>query len=86
MKRIVLLMSTICLAGCESLPVTPQVTEVYKTVQVKCLGEVPKKPKLITDAELLQLDYAQFVTALHKDRLERDIYERQLETAIAGCI
>lgn len=86
MKRIVLLVSTICLAGCESLPVAPQVTEVKIPVQVKCLGDVPKKPKLITDAELLQLDYAQFVMALHKDRLERDIYEIQLEIAIAGCI
>lgn len=86
MNKTFLLMLTIWLAGCESIPVAPQVTEVKIPVQVKCLGEVPKKPKLITDAELLQLDYAQFVTALHKDRLERDIYEIQLESAIAGCI
>jgi hypothetical protein len=82
-----LLVCIVCiLAGCESIPVAPIVTEVKIPVQVKCLGDVPIKPKLITDAELVKLDYAQFVTALHKDRLERDIYEIQLESAIAGCL
>ncbi len=76
---------SLLLTGCETLSPKPIVTEVKIPVRVKCLGEVPQKPNLITDAELIQLDPAKFVTELHKDRIQRDIYMTLLESAIAGC-
>ena len=90
MKRTMLFLASLLLAGCGATrpadPPAPIVTEVRIPVRVECIEEVPKRPDLVTDEELLQLDDGDFVTALHIDRLRRDGYEAQLEAAVEGCL
>lgn len=86
MIKTILLLSPIWLAGCSILqPKPPEVITVKVPVQVKCLGEVPEKPNLITDAQLVALDAPSFINAIHIDRLTRDIYEAKLEAVVEGC-
>lgn len=89
MKTIILLVSAICLCSCSltpKIPDPPQIVEVKVSVPVNCLGPLPNKPYFLKDAELTMLQPSQFVTALHIDRLMRDMYMAELEAAIEGCI
>lgn len=87
-KMIMLLALTICFCSCSltpKIPDPPQIVEVKVIVPVNCLGPLPKKPYFLKDAELSMLQPSQFVTALHIDRLLRDMYIAELEAAIEGC-
>ncbi|WP_137719363.1 hypothetical protein [Methylobacillus flagellatus] len=55
-------------------------------VPVSCIDQIPARPQLITDAELMELQPGQFVTALHVDRLKRDGYQANLEALLEGCL
>lgn len=63
----------------------PEVTVVKVPAKADCLGEVPKRPVFVTDAELLAMSDADFIQALNIDRIQRDIYTIKLETAMIGC-
>lgn len=71
------------LAGCVGNPVIP--TEVRVPVQVSCVAEQPKKPLMLTDAELQALDDFKLPIALTLDRRVRQAYEAELEAVLAGC-
>lgn len=81
----ILFLLTIFLTSCAITPKPPQVVEVKIPVIVKCIENLPVKPAFKKDAELLLLNNAQFVTALHIDRLQRDAYIAELEAVIEGC-
>lgn len=88
MRFIMLLALTICLCSCSvspKIPDPPKIVEVKIVVPVNCLGPLPEKPYLITDAELVLLTPSKFVTELHIDRLMRDMYMAQIEAAMEGC-
>lgn len=86
MNKTILLVCAIWLSGCSVIQPKPaDVVQVKIPVPVDCLGEIPKKPNFISDADLIELESAEFVKALHTDRLQRDIYETLLEAAIEGC-
>lgn len=88
MMIMMLVLAQLLTTGCflsEVKEPPPRVVEVKVPVIVDCLGKLPEKPKFIKDAELILLNRAAFVTALHIDRLERDMYMAQLEVAIEGC-
>jgi len=77
-------LAVLLLAGCASLPDAPTVVKV--PVSVPCLSELPARPALVTDAELLQMPDAAFVLALAADRLERGKYMAVTEALLAGCV
>jgi hypothetical protein len=86
--RLIILALTICFCSCSltpKIPDPPQIVEVKVSVPVNCLGPLPIKPDLISDASLVLLNPGSFVTALHIDRLMRDMYMAELEVAIEGC-
>lgn len=88
MKTIILLALTIFLCSCSltpKMPDPPKIVEVKVIVPVNCLGPLPTKPDLISDASLILLQPGSFVTALHIDRLKRDMYMAELEAGIEGC-
>jgi hypothetical protein len=82
MKALVLLLPL--LAGCVGNPVIP--TEVRVPVPVSCVTEQPKKPAMLSDAELRALDDFKLPIALTLDRRVRQAYEAELEAVLAGCL
>lgn len=88
MKAILLVLTICLLTACnprQVLPDPPKIELVKVPVRVECVGKLPIKPILITDAELSALKPGAFVTALHIDRLQRDAYMAELEAVIEGC-
>lgn len=89
-NRIIGMFLCVMLASCASngkYPNPPKVEIVKVPVNVSCVGVLPIKPKLMTDAELTSLKDkpGSFVYALHIDRLQRDAYMAELEAVIEGC-
>lgn len=70
------------LAGCAT---QQTVKEVKVPVPVSCIKEIPQKPVMVTDSQLMQMTHYEFVTALHADRLTRKDYEAMLEAVIQAC-
>lgn len=89
MRFSTVIMPAIFLAGCatSSTPPTPPAEPVVveRIVPVPCVGDIPQRPAIHTSAELLALDDYSFVTALHSDRLELDLYASKLEAVLLGC-
>jgi hypothetical protein len=74
------------LTGCASQGVTiPR--EVRVQVPVPCIApaDVPQRPELMSDGEMLALDSYRATWALWGDRLERQGYEAKLEAVVEGC-
>lgn len=74
------------LSGCQSIPDAP--TEVRIPYAVPCISaaDMPAKPQLVTDAELLAMPDAAFVIALAADRLERAKYMAATEAVMLACL
>jgi hypothetical protein len=76
----------LALTGCASQGVTiPR--EVRVQVPVPCVAptDVPQRPELMSDGEMLALDSYRAIWALWGDRLERQGYEAKLEAVVQGC-
>lgn len=74
----------ILLAGCQSIPEVPTVVKI--PYAVPCISEIPPKPALVTDAELLAMPDAAFVIALAADRIERGKWMAVAEALLSGCV
>jgi uncharacterized protein YceK len=90
MRFISLLLLIVLLSGCETLgkrertpPDAPET--VNKAVAVSCVERWPVKPVIHTDAELKKMTDAEFITAVHADRLKLRDYKEQMEAATSGC-
>jgi hypothetical protein len=87
LKTLWCIFASILISGCNAtLPSAP--TEALIPVATPCLtaADVPPRPELVSDKELLGMADAAFVFALAKDRLERQGYEGQLEAVIQACV
>lgn len=73
----------VCCAGCSTVPTAPK--EVRVPVPVKCIDQVPQRPSMLSDGELLAMDDYGLVIALARDRRIRQGYEIELETLVQGC-
>lgn len=74
------------LSGCQSIPDAP--TEVRIPYAIPCISaaDMPAKPQLVTDAELLLMPDAAFILALAADRLERQKYMAVSDALLAACL
>lgn len=72
------------LTGCAGLPDEPR--EVLVPVATPCLTEIPAKPSLVTDAQLLLMPDAPFVLALAADRLERAKWMAVADALLVACV
>jgi hypothetical protein len=82
-RSAIILLAT--LAGCSGPLRIP--TEVKVPVPIACVdpADRPQRPELVTDAELLAMDYYKRTLALWADRIERQIYQAKLEAVVEGC-
>lgn len=71
------------LAGCSTIPDAP--TEVRIPVPVPCVEQLPVRPSMMSDSELLALDDFGLVVALARDRRIRQGYIAELEATLEGC-
>jgi hypothetical protein len=71
------------LVGCASGPQIPK--EIRVPVPVACIDQVPQRPSMLSDAELLALDDYGLVLALARDRRVRQGWEATIEALIEGC-
>lgn len=84
MKRLsILALIIVNLSACSLLPT--RVQKVSVPFAIPCVQQMPTKPQLISDAELLQLTGGSFVYALHADRLKRIGYEDELQALLTSC-
>jgi len=77
-------LAVLLLAGCAGIPDAPTVVKI--PVSVSCITEIPPKPQLVTDAELLAMPDAAFVIALAADRIERGKWMAVASAVMAGCL
>lgn len=70
------------LAGCAGIEVPK---EVRVPVAVPCVEQVPQRPSMMSDQELLALDDYGLVVALARDRRVRQGYIVELEATLEGC-
>lgn len=83
MIRILWILVSCALAGCASGPQIPK--EVRVPVPVSCIDQVPQRPSMLSDAELLALDDYGLVIALARDRRVRQGWEATIEALLEGC-
>jgi len=83
-RTLVAIAAILSLSACQSIPEAPTVVKI--PVSVPCLSELPARPKLVTDAELLTMPDSAFVLALAADRLERAKYMAILEATLQACV
>lgn len=83
MIRIIWILVSCALAGCASGPQIPK--EIRVPVPVPCIDQVPQRPSMLSDAELLALDDYGLVIALARDRRVRQGYIAELEATVEGC-
>lgn len=74
---------TVLLAGCATVPPAPVRVEV--PVMVPCMGDVPPRPAYEFDRLPATATGGEIVLALARDWLRGRAYEAQLEVVIAGC-
>lgn len=80
------LLLPLLLIGCATTTLKPPtIIEVKVPVIISCIKKLPLKPQFKKDAELVAMGNAEFVTALHIDRLLRDAYIAELEAVVEGC-
>lgn len=85
MKILMILLAAIVLCGCGEPAVRHDIQIAKVPVAVSCIDKAPAKPVLHTDAEIKAMpDYEATITLL-MDRIKREIYENNLEAALAGC-
>jgi len=76
------LLTIILLSGCAStMPETVNVP-----IPVPCIDQMPQRPALATDADLLKLVDTDFIVALGIDRQQRVKYIGELEAVLQGCV
>ena len=74
------------LAGCAARPVVvTETVEVRVPVPVPCIAEMPARPAVMTDAELLALDDYRAVVALRRDRMLLVQYAAEAEAVMRPC-
>lgn len=84
MKRLsILALIIVNLSACSLFPT--KIQKVSVPFPIPCVQQLPTKPQLISDAELLQLTGGSFVYALHADRLKRIGYTDELESILTAC-
>ena len=82
MKYQISLLTIILLSGCAStMPETVNVP-----IPVPCIDQMPQRPALATDADLLKLVDTDFIVALGIDRQQRVKYIGELEAVLQGCV
>lgn len=83
MRAIALLLAA-SLAACAAQP-THELQVVDKAVAVSCVQNPPANPRFSTDSELKAMtDYAVVITLL-AERVQREIYQSELEAALQAC-
>ena len=80
----VLLLLTAC-SGVKPRSEPPEVVEVKVALPVACVDSVPAPAKVHTDAELVDLNEAAFVDAVHADRLALKSAEEKLRATLEAC-
>jgi hypothetical protein len=81
-----LLIAGLMLSACSLLPQKPEVPGAVEIpVAVSCVKAMPEAPKVHTDAELLQMDDYDFVTALHIDRQALFAYQAKADAILKAC-
>jgi hypothetical protein len=55
-------------------------------IPVPCIDQMPQRPALATDADLLKLVDTDFIVALGIDRQQRVKYIGELEAVLQGCV
>lgn len=82
--RLICLLLAASLTACAALP-TNEVQAVDKAVAVPCVQNLPPTPGFHTDSELKAMPDYQVVIILLSERIQREIYEHQLEAALEAC-
>ena len=72
------------LSGCPA-QFTHDAQIVKVPIAVKCIEQLPEKPKLHTDAEIKAMGDYEAAIMLLDDRIKREIYESKLEAVLEGC-
>lgn len=86
MKKIILFLSCAIVAGCSTAPEPViEVRTVNVAVPVPCREPIPNKPTFPMDGLRPGTSLNQFVSAALAERLVRDGYQLQLETALRAC-
>lgn len=76
--------AALVLAGCAQGVRVPEVVRV--PVPVRCVDQVPARPALLSDAELLALDDYALPVSLARERHVLLAYVGELEAVVAGCV
>jgi hypothetical protein len=87
MRIILIFMAGILLlGGCAPLPAPPKIARI--PIPVRCLtnSDIPARPPLASDSDLLAMDDRSFVLALARDRERLLEYAGYLEVAVQACI
>lgn len=85
-RTVIAIVALATLTACQSIPEAPTVVKVPYAVPCIAAEDMPARPKLATDAELLTMPDAAFVLALAADRLERSRYMALTDALLTGCI
>ncbi len=86
MKVIVLLLAA-SLTACAAQPArdVQAVQVVDKAVAVSCVQNPPPSPRFRTDSELKAMTDYDVVITLLAERIQREIYQSELEAALVAC-
>jgi hypothetical protein len=82
MKKLLLL--CLLITGCAA-SAPPAVVKIEVPVSVPCTIALPATPVFAVDALPLDADIWDMMAALRADRIQRQAYEKELETAIQAC-
>lgn len=84
MMRAILLLATLALAGCSSVP-RVEVQEVKVPVPVECREPIPDRPAMPTEALAEDADPFQLLRAALAEIDRREGYEVRLLAALMAC-
>lgn len=79
------MVTVLALSGCQSLPEVPRETRVPTPVPCIAPADVPQRPALRTQAELLSLDSHRRTHAAWSDLTRLRAYVGELEAVVHGC-
>lgn len=85
--RAVLILGTIVLASCSSLPSVQVPERVYVETPVPCVkpGRKPAAPQVLSDEELMALDSYRRTVRAYRDLTALRIYAVEAAAVIEGC-
>lgn len=71
-----------CCSGCTTAPMEP----AKVPIPIRCIEQMPKRPELLPDRALIELQDGRLVLALREQQLLLRLYAAELEAVMQPCL